>query len=434
MTLDTQAKSAWGESAWAKADTLADRYHEVRRFTMALCEPLELEDYVAQSMTEASPTKWHIAHTTWFFETFVLERYDESYRPFHPQYSFLFNSYYNAVGERVARPIRGLMTRPTVADVRRYREHVDEAILALLERAKGPAFQRARSLIEIGLQHEQQHQELILIDLKHLLSLNSMRPVYRPSLERSGPTEAGPMHWIGFDEGIYRIGHEGDEFAWDNESPRHRVFLNRFQIGDRLVTNREYLAFMADGGYERPELWLDEGWATVQANGWKAPRYWERDGDDWKHFTLSGMRSLDPEEPVCHVSFYEAHAFAWWTGARLPTESEWEIAAAERPIEGNFVEQQRCHPAICAQDESGAVRQAFGDAWEWTQSAYRPYPGYRAAEGALGEYNGKFMCNQFVLRGGSCVTPQSHVRSTYRNFFHAPARWVVTGIRLARDA
>jgi ergothioneine biosynthesis protein EgtB len=433
VTSQAKTEQVWGESPWTGGEELAKQFRDVRQLTTQLSERLEVEDCVAQSMADASPTKWHLAHTTWFFEKFVLERYDDRHKPFHSGFNYQFNSYYNAIGERVKRPMRGLMTRPTLDEVRRYRRHIDDAVTALLDRSQEPDSQRIRSLIEIGLHHEQQHQELLLTDIKHLFSLNPLKPAYQEQ-PMDASAQAGPMRWISFDEGIRWIGHGGDGFAYDNECPRHRVFLEAFQIADRLVTNREYLAFIADGGYSRPELWLDEGWATVHAEEWLAPLYWHRADDGWQIFTLAGLRPLDPDEPVCHVSFYEAHAFAWWAGYRLPSESEWETACGEPPRDGNFVEDGRYHPASCARSADGAVRQALGDAWEWTQSAYRPYPGYRAASGALGEYNGKFMCNQFVLRGGSCCTPRRHIRPTYRNFFYAPARWQFSGIRLAKDA
>ncbi len=432
MALEEKTKPAWGDSAWTHAEALAERYQSIRNFTMKLCEPLEVEDYVAQSMTDASPTKWHIAHTTWFFESFVLDRFDDQYRAFHPDYCYLFNSYYNAVGDRLARPIRGLMTRPPLRDVVRYREHVDAAVTSLLARVKGPAYDRVCSLVEIGLQHEQQHQELLLTDIKHLFSRNRLHPAYRPPAPETR-VEPGPMTWVGFEEGIRRVGHDGTDFAYDNELPRHRTFLDAFEVADRPVTNRQYLDFMADGGYDRPDHWLDEGWATVQKRGWTAPLYWHNTDDGWQVFTLSGLRPLNLDEPVCHVSFYEAHAFAWWAGVRLPSESEWETASAGHAIDGNFAEQGQYHPSADDHVKPDPLRQMFGDVWEWTQSPYRPYPGYRAASGALGEYNGKFMCNQFVLRGGSCCTPVSHIRRTYRNFFHSAARWQFSGIRLARD-
>ncbi|MHC4219298.1 MAG: ergothioneine biosynthesis protein EgtB [Planctomycetota bacterium] len=430
--MSTKVIPTWGDAAWTEPGALAEHYRHVRDFTTALCAPLEIEDYVAQSMTEASPTRWHIGHTTWFFEQFVLTPFAEGYRPFHPDFAFLFNSYYNAVGDRTARPIRGLMTRPTVGEVRRYREHVDEAVAALMQSAEGASADRISSLLEIGLHHEQQHQELLLTDIKHLLSLNPLHPAYHDP-EATGTHEPPRMKWIAFDEGLRWIGHEGNGFAYDNEGPRHREFVEPFEIADRLVTNREYLQFMADGGYEHPEFWLDEGWASVGAHGWRAPLYWEQRSGDWSVFTLMGPRSLPLDEPVCHVSLFEAAAFAEWAGARLPTEAEWETAVSDHAVTGNLADRRRFHPAVCCDDEPGPLRQIIGDVWEWTQSQYRPYPGYRPVAGALGEYNGKFMCNQFVLRGGSCATHSTHIRPTYRNFFHPGARWQFTGIRLARD-
>jgi ergothioneine biosynthesis protein EgtB len=440
-----------------------------------LCEPLEIEDFVAQSMVEASPVRWHIAHTTWFFEEFLLGR-EPDYRPVDPAYRHLFNSYYNTVGERTPRGARGLLTRPTVSEIMAYRERVDREVEQRLREAGGDPDRRAAEICELGIQHEQQHQELILTDLKHLLSQNPLRPAYREDAARRGdaaprndtaprseaagtsaarrhahpPEDREPLGWVPHDGGMVRIGHEGPGFSFDNESPRHDLFLPSFALGEKLITNREYLQFMQDGGYRRPELWLDDGWAVCRAQGWGAPLYWENRDGEWFVFTLGGMRSLDPEEPVCHVSFYEADAFARWAGARLPSEAEWEWAARALPLDGNFVESGRLHPSRCASaghaapaasrqrpaaaaEERPALLQAFGDVWEWTGSPYRPYPGFRPAAGALGEYNGKFMVNQFVLRGGSAVTPSGHIRATYRNFFYPQARWQFSGIRLARE-
>jgi ergothioneine biosynthesis protein EgtB len=413
---------------------LAARYRAVRQATLDLCAPLAVEDHVPQSMTEASPAKWHLAHTSWFFEEFILQHHLSSYDHFHPRYAFLFNSYYNAVGDRTARPERGLMTRPTLEEVHRYREHVDRRMLGLLAGAalqsdRGPAF-----LFTLGLNHEQQHQELILTDIKHLLSLNPLRPAYGSAAPADEPGAApGPAGWRSFAEGLQQIGHEGEGFAFDNESPRHTRFVGAFGMADRLVTCGEYLEFIADDGYRRPELWLDEGWATVKARGWTAPLYWTAGGDRRLLFTLNGPWPVAPAEPVSHVSFYEADAFARWAGARLPGEAEWETACRELPVQGNLADSGRFHPVPCKPSGSSPLRQAYGDLWEWTQSPYRPYPGFRPAAGAVGEYNGKFMCSQFVLRGGSCATPAGHVRPTYRNFFHPDARWQFSGIRLARD-
>ncbi len=413
---------------------LIDNYRTVREFTEGLCKPLRTEDYVIQSMPDVSPTKWHLAHTSWFFETFVLFKVNPYYKSPHPQYSYLFNSYYVQVGERQVRSERGLLSRPTVEEVYHYRHHVDRNMLEFLGEADKAEVEEIAPVIEIGLHHEQQHQELILTDIKHVFSVNPLRPVY---VGRDNPRASSMprMNWVSFPGGVHSIGHEGGGFAFDNESPRHREFLEPFQLASRLVTNGEYLLFMEDDGYGRPELWLSDGWHTVETNGWYAPQYWEKRDGRWWNFTLSGMREVDPNEPVCHVSYYEADAYARWAGARLPSESEWEIAASKISVEGNFVDDGRYHPvALSDKKSNGTLRQMFGDVWEWTRSPYVPYPGYRTLPGALGEYNGKFMSNQMVLRGGSCVTPKSHIRRTYRNFFPLSARWQFMGIRIAKDA
>lgn len=429
---ESQRHSSIAEAAPEQAPSaqrLAARYQEVRRFTERLCEPLVAEDYVVQSMPDVSPTKWHLAHTSWFFETFVLTPSIPGYQPFHPSYGYLFNSYYNAVGDRHERPKRGLLSRPTVEEVFRYRAQVDRCMLDLLDGGTAAEDDPVDSIIELGLHHEQQHQELIVTDIKHVLSCNPLRPAYQSaSLPAGGAMQ--PLAWSTFAEGIRRIGHDGDDFAFDNEKPRHRVLLEGFQLANRPVANSEYLAFVEDAGYSRPELWLSDGWNAVQAQGWTAPLYWEQRDGDWYAFTMNGMQALAPNDPVCHMSYYEADAFARWAGARIPTESEWESAAEHVGIEGNFVESGRLSP-MAASD--GSLSQMFGDVWEWTNSAYLAYPGYRPLEGALGEYNGKFMCNQFVLRGGSCATPRSHIRRSYRNFFPPDARWQFLGIRLAKD-
>jgi ergothioneine biosynthesis protein EgtB len=408
---------------------LAGRYQQIRRATERLCAPLSAEDCQVQSMDDASPTKWHLAHTSWFFETFVLEPEAPDYRPFHPEFRVLFNSYYQAVGAQHPRPQRGLLSRPTLEEVYAYRTYVDEHVLQVLLRSPAPA---CAAVIELGLQHEQQHQELILTDIKHLLAGNPLRPAYREPLAPAGEA-ATALGWKRFPEQLAAIGHDGAGFAFDNERPRHRAFVAAFDLATRAVTAGEFLGFIADRGYQRPELWLSDGWNAVRAKGWAAPLYWELRDDTWGLMTLRGMRPVDPNEPVCHVSFYEADAYARWAGARLPTEAEWEIAARESAIDGNFVESERLHPAPSTSFNGGPA-QLFGDVWEWTQSAYAPYPGYQPPAGVLGEYNGKFMCNQLVLRGGSCVTPRSHMRATYRNFFPPDARWQFSGIRLARDA
>lgn len=406
------------------ASDLIGAYRRVRRRTEDLCSTLEREDFVVQTMPDVSPTKWHMAHTTWFFETFLLKRHLEGYEPLDPEYAFLFNSYYNAVGDQFPRPRRGLLSRPTVPQVFAYREFVDEAMERLLE-AKGPELEE---VLTIGLNHEQQHQELLLTDIKHVFATNPLRPALRESSVES--VEAPPLGWSDFDGGLVEIGYDGEGFSFDNEHPRHRVFLEPFSIADRLVTCGEWIAFMDDGGYESSSLWLSDGWATVEAQRWKAPFYWERRDDGWWMMTLGGMRRVDPNEPVTHVSHWEADAYASWAGARLPTEHEWELACDRAGREGVFVDDMRLHPAA---SRGGALSQMLGDVWEWTRSAYLPYPGYEAEPGALGEYNGKFMSGQMVLRGGSCATSRDHIRPTYRNFFPAGARWQFSGLRLARD-
>jgi ergothioneine biosynthesis protein EgtB len=416
-----------------EATGLAQRYREVRRFTEALCEGLATEDYVVQSMPDVSPTKWHLAHTSWFFETFILKPHLPAYREINPGYAFLFNSYYVHAGERHCRAQRGYISRPTVAEVFAYRRHVDENMAELLEGADEALLATLDPLVTIGMHHEQQHQELMLTDLKHVFGVNPLRPAYRE--RRPGePRTAPQLEWVSFEGGLQWIGHDGVGFAYDNERPRHQQFMQPFQLASRLVTNGEYLEFMQEGGYRRPELWLSLGWATAQENGWTEPFYWEQRDGRWRIFTLTGLREVDPHEPVCHLSYFEADAYARWAGARLPTEAEWEVASATMPIQGNFAEEGNFHP-VAAESEPGgnSLLQMYGDVWEWTQSQYTPYPGYRPPEGALGEYNGKFMCNQFVLRGGSCATSETHIRPTYRNFFPPDVTWQFTGLRLARD-
>ena len=412
--------------------TLIERFQQVRDFSESLCAPLAAEDYVIQSMPDCSPTKWHLAHVSWFFETFLLTPNAPDYVSPDPGYAYLFNSYYNAIGDKYPRPHRGLISRPTVAQVYTYRAHVDEHVQDLLECAHSDDFARLESIVTLGLNHEQQHQELIVTDLKHMLSHNPLHPVYVERASGSSP-EAAPLGWQDFGEGVYWIGHAGADFAFDNEEPRHRQFIHSFQLATRPVTNAEYLDFMHDGGYERPEFWLSMGWATVQQEGWRAPLYWEEHDGTWFHFTLSGLQPVNLSETAVHLSYFEADAFARWAGARLPTEGEWELAATGTPMDGNFAEERRFHPRTVAANGSG-LSALFGNVWEWTQSSYSAYPGFRTAPGALGEYNGKFMCNQYVLRGGSCATPRSHLRPTYRNFFPPEARWQFSGVRLAKDA
>jgi len=406
---------------------LGRRYADVRALTEALAEPLSPEDQMVQSMPDVSPTKWHRGHTSWFFETFLLQPFLKGYETFHPSFAYIFNSYYETVGARHPRPERGLISRPGGAEVARYRRHVDRAMGALLDTALEAD---TAALVELGVNHEQQHQELILMDIKHVLSRNPLRPAYHCTAPRPAGRSMAPG-WLEHPGGPVEVGHAGPGFAFDNESPRHVVHLTPFALADRLVTCGDWLEFMADGGYSRHELWLSDGWALCQQQGWQAPLYWtttEGRADQWQIFTLGGEQPLDPAEPVCHVSYYEADAFAHWTGARLPSESEWETLAPSGPVEGHLLDPAALHPA-----PGGSGHQLFGDVWEWTQSAYSPYPGFRTAPGAVGEYNGKFMVNQYVLRGGSCATPIGHVRSTYRNFFPASAQWAFSGLRLARD-
>jgi ergothioneine biosynthesis protein EgtB len=415
--------------------SLSDSYRRVRQFSEELTKPLETEDYVIQSMPDVSPTKWHLAHTSWFFETFVLSEVNPDYRSPHPQFNFLFNSYYVQVGERHCRPKRGLISRPTVAEVLRYRRHVDQNIFEFLEIANEEQLKEIAPIIELGLHHEQQHQELMLTDIKHVFSENPLRPSYMRKEKKPSYPLLPDIHWIEYPEGVYPIGHSGGGFTFDNETPVHKEYCNPFKLASRLVTNREYLEFMEDEGYKIPEIWLSDGWNAAEANNWDAPLYWEKKNGGWQYFTLSGTRKILLDEPVCHVSYYEADAYARWAGARLPSEAEWEIAASNLTIEGNFVENENYHPmAMSVETNNREPDQMFGDVWEWTRSPYGPYPGYATPTGALGEYNGKFMCNQIVLRGGSCATSRSHIRKTYRNFFPPDARWQFMGIRLAKDA
>ena len=416
-----------------RAAELLERYRAVRDFTARLCRSLEPEDYVVQSMPDVSPTKWHLAHTSWFFETFIVKVWMPRYRPEVPQYAYLFNSYYNAAGDMHRRDLRGLISRPTVAETYRFRESIDQCLGQLLQEADEATLNEIEPILILGLHHEQQHQELLLTDIKHVLAQNPLYPVFCEGASFSKNAPVAPQRFIEFDETIATIGHDGAGFSYDNEGPRHRALVPRFSLSNRLITNGEYLEFMEASGYTRSEFWLSLGWTTVNEQRWRAPLYWiERDGA-WWNFTLSGFRPVDESEPVTHVSYFEADAYANWAGARLPTEFEWERIATPLPIAGNFVDDERFHPAPASGSDNGALQQIYGDVWEWTRSAYLPYPGYRAGPGALGEYNGKFMCNQMVLRGGSCATSRNHVRATYRNFFQPEKRWQFTGIRLARD-
>ena len=417
------------------AERLLARYREIRDFTTGLCANLEPEDCVVQSMPDVSPTKWHVAHTTWFFETFILKKFLPGYRAEIPQYAYLFNSYYNAAGDMHRRDLRGLISRPTVKEARRYRASIDSHIANLLSDADEKLLVEIEPILILGIHHEQQHQELLITDIKHVFAQNPLHPIFRERKIDIVPVEAARIHFVDFDEATVEIGHEGSDFSYDNEGPRHRALVGAFSLASRPVTNGEYMKFIEAGGYTRPEFWLSLGWMTVNEQRWHAPLYWVKRDDAWWHFTLSGFRPMDESEPVTHVSYFEADAFANWSDARLPTEFEWERAAGDLPIEGNLVEKEQFHPQAltAAGQDRNHLHQMFGDVWEWTRSAYSPYPGYRAAPGALGEYNGKFMCNQYVLRGGSCATSRSHIRPTYRNFFQPEKRWQFTGIRLARD-
>jgi ergothioneine biosynthesis protein EgtB len=414
----------------AAARDLIERFRTVRATSLDLARPLSAEDCAIQSMPDASPTKWHLAHTTWFFETFVLAPRVADYQPFHPEYRYLYNSYYNAIGEQYPRPRRGMLSRPAMSEILGYRETVDAAILRALSH-DDQLDESTLAVVELGLHHEQQHQELILTDVKHMLACNPLCPAYR-DLEESAVREVKPLSWHGHEAGIVEVGRSGDGFAFDNEGPRHRAYVEAFEIGSRPITNGEFLAFMGDCGYSRPDLWLADGWARRSEEDWRAPLYWILRDGEWFAQTLSGLRRVRPDEPVTHVSYYEADAYASWAAARLPTEEEWETCARNLPVEGNFFDDDVLHPTP-AHGDTGAPLQMFGDVWEWTRTAYGAYPGYAAGPGALGEYNGKFMCDQFVLRGGSCVSSRSHLRATYRNFFPAGSRWQFSGIRLARD-
>lgn len=421
------------DGVFTKRTELTQNFRAVRFFSCTLCNPLKIEDYVIQSMPDVSPAKWHLAHTSWFFETFVLKEIGKDYKPFNPAFNYLFNSYYVQAGERFTRSMRGLLSRPTVSEVCDYRKYVDDNILSFLDKASDEEVDAIAPIIELGLNHEQQHQELILTDIKHVFSINPLYPVYSTAKE-SQVVHIPPVEWISFDEGIYRIGYEGKGFAFDNEMPVHKVFLEPYRLASRLVTNGEYLDFIEAGGYRHPELWLSDGWMTAEKENWQAPLYWEKRNGEWYNFTLGGLLRLNPSEPVCHVSYYEADAYARWAGFRLPKEEEWEAAASDHPMDGNFVENGRFHPApLMYNIASPILNQMYGDVWEWTSSPYIAYPGFRPQMGALGEYNGKFMANQMVLKGGSCATSLWHIRRTYRNFFHPESRWQFTGIRLAKD-
>ncbi len=416
-----------------RASDLIERFQQIRNFTTRLCRGLQPEDCVVQSIPDVSPTKWHLAHTSWFFETFVLKVWVPEYEPAVPEYAYLFNSYYNAAGSMHRRDLRGLISRPTLAETRRYREHIDECVIELITNADETALAEIERVLILGFHHEQQHQELLVTDIKHVFAQNPLHPIFEAHKSSEKSNDVPPQNFIHFDEAIVSIGYEGPDFSYDNEGPRHRALVPAFALASRPVTNGEYLEFMEAGGYTRSEFWLSLGWTTVNEQRWDAPLYWEKRDGRWWNFTLSGFRLVNESEPVTHISYFEADAFANWSGARLPTEFEWERVAADLPTNGNFVESERFHPAPAPESDEGKLTQMFGDVWEWTRSSYSPYPGYRAAPGALGEYNGKFMCNQYVLRGGSCATSRTHIRATYRNFFQPEKRWQFTGIRLAQN-
>ena len=409
--------------------TLRDRLFETRRLSSDLAAPLSDEDQVVQAMDDASPTKWHLAHTTWFFEAFLLKRFLPNYRVFDERFEYCFNSYYESVGARQPRAKRGLLTRPSAQEVRDYREFVDAALARLFDQKLKP---EAAELIELGINHEQQHQELLLTDMLALFAAEPLKPAYREAGAGVAAGDAAPLGWIAFDGGICEVGHDGEGFAYDNEGPRHEELIRPFKLADRCVTNGEWREFIKDGGYATPTLWLADGWNTVKGQDWNGPLYVEQADGGMMQMSLLGFRPVDPAAPVTHVSYYEADAFARWAGYRLPTEFEWEVASASVKVEGRDLGAGHLRP-MPAKPGSG-LKQMFGDVWEWTASAYLPYPGFKAAPGAVGEYNGKFMCSQFVLRGGSCATPEGHVRRTYRNFFYPHQRWQFTGLRLAQDA
>lgn len=408
--------------------SLKQHYQQVRQFSEQICQPLEAEDYQIQSILETSPPKWHLAHVSWFFETFLLKKQNAKYQPFHPKFEVLFNSYYETVGEFHPRPKRGLLARPTVEDVYQYRHYVDQHMLALLDKLEQQPNDEISFFIELGLNHEQQHQELLLMDIKHNYSTNPLKPAYRDDLKtREG--ESSEVQWFEQAAGLYEVGHNTTEgFAYDNESPRHKHYLHDFKLANRLVTNAEYLAFIEDGGYQKPELWLAEGWFHINNKQAQHPLYWQQENNEWMEFTLGGLHPLNPNQPVCHINYYEADAYARWADKRLPTEFEIEVVLAQQPLQGNFVDDDYLHPQVASVNG-----QWFGELWTWTSTAYHAYPGFKPLAGSAGEYNGKFMCKQMILRGGACITSHNHMRTTYRNFFYPHDRWQFSGIRLASD-
>ncbi|MEW8505826.1 MAG: ergothioneine biosynthesis protein EgtB [Candidatus Thiodiazotropha sp.] len=410
-------------------DRIMAEFKRVRQFSETLCQPLQQDDFQIQSIVQTSPPKWHIAHVSWFFEAFVLPYFNAGYQPFHPQFDYIFNSYYYTHGMMHPRPRRGLLSRPTVDEVYRYRTHVDEQMMLLMETVGEKAWRELAFRVILGLNHEEQHQELLLMDVKHNFWSNPLKPAYRDDLQ-TAPGSTRSIRWVEQTGGVHRIGHGEDEgFAYDNETPRHDLLVSDFRLADRLVTNGEYREFMEDGGYDEPALWLSDGWALLQREGWRHPLYWEQQENEWLQFTLGGLGRLNSHEPVCHLSYYEADAYARWAGKRLPLESELEIVLAQQPLDGNFIDGGQLHPL-----PAGVSGQWYGDLWNWTASPYAAYPGFRPLAGSMGEYNGKFMSNQMVLKGGCCVTPVGHTRASYRNFFYPDERWAFTGLRLAEDA
>ena len=411
--------------------SLIQQFTAVRTSTIKLTEGLSAEDMVVQSMTDASPAKWHLAHTTWFFEQFILKEYQSGYQPFDPDFNYLFNSYYENVGKRHARPMRGLLTRPGIAEVLSYREAINETMIQLLD-SQHPQKDAIAQLVMLGLHHEMQHQELLMTDILHAFSLNPLCPAVKPDAIEAPAVAAPPLSFHHFDPGLTTIGTDSDGFHFDCEGPRHKTYVHPFALANRPVTNREWLEFIRDGGYQTATLWLSDGWHCIQQQQWLAPLYWRKTDGHWQQFGLCGLSDVDPDAPVSHISYFEADAFARWSGHRLATEQEWEVAARTQEIDGNFLEQGYYSPTSISTTGDGLL-QLYGDVWEWTSSPYISYPGFKVAEGAIGEYNGKFMSGQYVLRGGSCVTPRLQLRSTYRNFFYPHQRWQFSGVRLAKD-
>lgn len=425
------------DGSLSEVESLKARFLAVRQRTESLAAGFSAEDLCVQTMPDVSPGKWHLAHVTWFWETFLLAAFQPDYTPFDPRFNYLFNSYYNAIGERHARPERGFLTRPSLEEVMAYRNAITGAVCQALERMDAQALAEYRVVLETGFAHEEQHQELFLTDIKHVLSKNSFPEVgFSTTVPAPQPLKARrpDPEWVQFESGLYTFGYEGEGFAFDNEGPHHKAWLEGFALADHPVTNAEYLAFIEAGGYQTPHHWLSDGWAVIQTEGRRSPFYWEKTEAGWSQFTLHGLVEIDPDAPVCHLDYFEASAFAAWAGYRLPEEREWELAAQSSPqASGRWVTSQGTLTPVCQRTQSGPLKAMFGEVWEWTRSAYSAYPGFTAPDGAIGEYNGKFMCGQFVLKGGSCLTPPDHVRASYRNFFPPNAQWQMTGLRLAKD-